>query len=313
MDLRLYEHWFYGRLPSQHMVAKAEHALKVIDDAVKAYNLDAVFALVSGGDDSLAMSQLCAVHDKFAGVIHIDTLTGITDTDAWKTGQPEAIATRHTITQAQCNKWELIIKAPFTRYEMLITKEGFPGAAAHSMMYRYLKERPLDQAKIEARKIGGKKVGFVTGIRKAESVQRMGYVESVHKDRHGIWIAPLSDWSHYEMKLFSYSFKVRNPVSISLGMSGECGCGAYATPDEYNVINHLYPKQAERIRAWETIASAAQPVMGFESTYCKWGHAQGRRISEKQLSLPMCESCIGGQVNRELSMVKLNRDLKKAG
>lgn len=311
MDLRLYPHWLLGRLPNQHMISKAEQAMKVIDSAVAEYKLDAVFALVSGGDDSLAMSQLAACHPRFAGLIHIDTLTGITDTDAWKTGQPESIATRHTIAQAQRNGWELIVKTPATRYEQLIVGNGFPGPAAHRFMYRYLKERPLAQAKIAARKIGGKNIGFVTGIRKAESVQRMGYVEAAHKDGQGIWIAPLADWTTYEMKMFSHTFEVRNPVSISLGMSGECGCGAYATPDEANVIRYLYPEQFARIQCWESIVQASYPLMGIASEHRKWGNAKGKRISEKQLALPMCESCIGGQVNRELSMVKLNRDLVK--
>jgi phosphoadenosine phosphosulfate reductase len=313
MDLRLYEYWVLGRLPNQHMISKAEQALKIIDSAVAEYKLDALFALVSGGDDSLAMSQLAACHPKFAGLIHIDTLTGITDTEAWKTGQPESIATRHTIDYAKRNSFELIIKTPSTRYEQLIVGHGFPNPPAHRFMYRYLKERPLAQAKIQARKIGGKTIGFVTGIRKAESVQRMGYVDATHKNSQGIWIAPLADWSTYEMKTFSHAFEVRNPVSISLGMSGECGCGAYATPDEANVIRHLYPEQFMRIQCWESIVQAAYPMMAIASEHRKWGNKDGKRISEKQLSLPLCTSCIGGQANRELSMVKLNRDLTKAG
>jgi hypothetical protein len=68
-----------------------------------------------------------------------------------------------------------------------------------------------------------------------------------------------------------------------------------------------------RIQCWESIVQAAYPMMAIASEHRKWGNKDGKRISEKQLSLPLCTSCIGGQANRELSMVKLNRDLTKAG
>jgi len=45
-----------------------------------------------------------------------------------------------------------------------------------------------------------------------------------HKQGSVIWIAPLIHWTTFEMNWFTHSIKAdRNPVSISLGMSGECG------------------------------------------------------------------------------------------
>lgn len=303
--------------PNENIKAKALNALSIIDVAIKAHNLDAVFALVSGGNDSMAMLLLTSLHEKFAGVIHIDTMTGITDSESWKTGQPESIATRHVIQTASDMGFDLIVKTPFTRYEMLIVKIGFPSAPMHLSMYQFLKERPLMQAKKDAKKIGGKRIGFVTGVRVGESDRRKVNVQTIHEWKNAVaWINPLWNWSNYEQRQFTeYAVKDKNPVTITMGMSGECGCGAYASPEEFRVIEHHYPEQAKRIRQWENIVDSSRQLMGIASQYCQWGNGNGKRIPDNQMELPgmeLCASCIGSQVNRNLNMHKQAKKLNQA-
>lgn len=293
---------------NQHMLQSVDTALQRITDAVDEHNLDAVFALVSGGDASITLMHLAMMHPRFAGVIHIDTLTGITDTDAWKTGQPESIATRYVTEQARQHNVKLIVKTPFTRYEQLIVKNGFPGAPMHQLMYQFLKERPLMQAKKDAKEITGPKFGFVSGVSMKDSIRRMGHVGLSQKNKTGVWINPCYNWSSYEFGMLqSVAVTNRNPVSVQFGMSGECGCGAYASPTEAKVIERIYPKQAERIKAWETLVTASRAMFNHELKFCRWGHAQGKRLNDNQLELPLCVSCQTQVVDREIVMRKIQK------
>ncbi len=289
---------------NQHMIEKVATALQRITDHTA--NIDGVFALVSGGDASTALMHLAMLHSKFAGVIHIDTLTGITDSDSWKTGQPESIATRYVRDQAKHHNIDLIVKTPFTRYEQLIVKMGFPGPPLHSAMYQFLKERPLQQAKKDAKTIAGNKFAFVTGVSVNDSIRRMGHVDVMQQTSVGTWISPCYDWTSYEFGLFAEAtVNKRNPVSVAFGMSGECGCGAYATPNEAKVIERLYPKQSERIKTWEQLVLASKPLFNHPNQVCRWGHAQGKRISDKQMELGLCVTCQTQVQDRELAMTKL--------
>lgn len=291
------------------MQDKIKEAHNTIQRAVDAYKLDAVFALVSGGDDSMAMLYASMNHPLFAGVIHIDTLTGVTDTDAWKHGKNESVTTRHVIETMTTLNIELIVKSPATHYDQLVTKHGFPGPSQHGVMYRYLKERPLRQAKKEAKKLGGERIGFITGERKTESIRRFRNVTDAHKSEGVVWIPAIKNWTKSDCLMVLALSKIsRNPVSIAIGMSGECGCGAYSSPSEKRVFDQLYPHTGKHIDFLETAVQHMANYNAIPQKFCKWGHGNGRRISDKQIELPgfeLCADCIGSQVNRELNMHKL--------
>lgn len=66
---------------------------------------------------------------------------------------------------------------PGKSYEELVTQFGFPyGAPAHGMMYRWLKERCIDQIVREEKTHQKDRIGFITGVRKLESARRVGNV-----------------------------------------------------------------------------------------------------------------------------------------
>lgn len=76
-----------------------------------------------------------------------------------------------------------------------------------------------------------------------------------------------------------------NPVKTSpLGMSGECFCGAFARPNELDMIRRVCPDVAEKIDRLAVIArEAGKP--------CVWGQAPlkpGLRVLETG---PLCSSC----------------------
>jgi len=309
--------------PNETIKAKMNESLSIINDAVNEYNLDAIFILLSGGNDSMALAHVASNHPIFAGVIHIDTQTGITDSDSWRSGTPDNIATRYTRDICKLNGWDMIVKTPATSYEQLIIEYGFPGPPQHSQMYRFLKERPLRQARKQARKIGGQSIGFVTGVRSLESTRRMGNVEEYTKNSEGIWISPLIHWTKSDCsQVIATMQQPKNPVSIIMNMSGECGCGAFATPDEKQVIDHHYPEHGKRIDHWEQGVKHFQASKGIKETHCYWGHAQGDRIigestvTEKQVKadgqsdfFSLCTDCMGSQFNRAMDMKLKKRRL----
>ena len=91
-----------------------EQAHELIDKALAEYKAETVWALFSGGHDSLVMSHVVSQHPAFGGVIFIDTLTGIQ-------------ATRDYIHEVAAQfGWRLIVKSPVTTYEQLIVTNGFP-------------------------------------------------------------------------------------------------------------------------------------------------------------------------------------------
>lgn len=268
----------------------ADKARRQIDAAVAEYKLDGVVALFSGGHDSLTCTHVASKHPLFKGVIHIDTGTGIPET--------------RRFVEETCKRegWDLIIKKPATTYEMLIIKHGFPGRAQHGYMYRMLKERPLKQALIQARKQWGvKKLGMAAGARMQESDRRMGHGQISRKDATGVWINHIWDWMALDCGAYMKTHKLaRNAVKDRMHISGECCCGSFARPEEKREMEIWYPEHAKKIEAWQTLVRTAHDL-GLNSipfNHQQWGngadHGKMTAIPDAQLELlPMCWFCRG--------------------
>lgn len=272
-----------------HSDLLADRARRQIDVAVTEYKLDGIVALFSGGHDSLTCTHVASKHPLFKGVIHIDTGTGLPQT--------------RQFVEETCKRegWDLIIQKPATTYEMLIVKYGFPGAAQHAHMYRYLKERPLAQAKTKAsQRYGCKRIGFITGVRSQESARRMGHVEAHHKDKAGVWVAIIHDWSALDCNQYVTTHHLpRNPVKDTMHLSGECFCGSFARPEEKRELEVWYPEHAKKIEAWQELVRTAVNL-GLSSipfNHQQWGHGGNlgkSAVPDEQLELlPMCWFCRG--------------------
>lgn len=217
------------------------------------------FALFSGGNDSL-----CATHVAFSlGIpnltaLHIDTGTGVPETRA----HVEATCVRQG--------WPLkIVSASDAKqsYVSMVLKWGFPGPGFHGRMYQRLKERPLrlaiKQARRECRRRRGKTFLF-SGCRLDESIRRMGTTERMQKRGSWIWLAPIYDWSKERCEQYmDEQDLVPSPVVDKLGMSGECLCGAFASPGELRRIERCYPHVGARIRDLERQVFAAGHTWGW--------------------------------------------------
>jgi 3'-phosphoadenosine 5'-phosphosulfate sulfotransferase (PAPS reductase)/FAD synthetase len=247
---------------------------QILAEAVDRFRPVRVFALFSGGHDSLCSAHLTSQTPRFDGCVHINTGIGIEET--------------REFVRATCRKhgWPLREYHPPMSYEEIVLRWGFPGPAGHSMVYGRLKERCLRQLVREHKTGRRDRVLLVSGIRRQESRRRMGYDEPIQADGARVWVAPLLNWSHDDKHAYLDAHALdRNPVVERLCMSGECLCGAFARKGELDEIAFWYPQAAARIRALEEKAAAV-------GVPCRWGQKPpngGRARTEPAVGL--CWSC----------------------
>ncbi|MBX9583427.1 MAG: hypothetical protein K2X87_24260 [Gemmataceae bacterium] len=105
----------------------------ILNRAVGEHRPVKVFALFSGGHDSLCAAHVASRTPRFDGCVHVDTSTGV----------PQTLE----FVRATCRAhgWPLREYRPPMSYEDIVLRWGFPGPAGHPMMYGRLKERCLRQ------------------------------------------------------------------------------------------------------------------------------------------------------------------------
>jgi 3'-phosphoadenosine 5'-phosphosulfate sulfotransferase (PAPS reductase)/FAD synthetase len=273
---------------------------EIIDGAIAAHNIDEIWAMFSGGHDSLVSTHIASSHEKFNGVLHIDTGIGIPQTQQYVIDVCDRFGW-------ECNIYRAIenTKADGTPdpifYRDLVLQWGFPGANLHQFMYSCLKERQIARFVRDRKKKGIKRIGLVSGVRTAESDRRnrklMSGSQMHHRVGMKVWIAPIILFTEEDCQAYMKSHALpRNPVKDNLCMSGECLCGAFAQRNELTQLEVFYPEVAERIRKLEKEVYPSFP-WGWEDQPPKWW--KNKQKSERleangQLNLftsPLCYSC----------------------
>jgi 3'-phosphoadenosine 5'-phosphosulfate sulfotransferase (PAPS reductase)/FAD synthetase len=254
-------------------------------DAVTGHHSASVWAMFSGGDDSLACAVLTARARTFRGCLHLDTGIGIPETQAFVSDTCRA------------QGWPLKIyraKDYGQDYAALAVRYGFPGPAAHFRMYIRLKERALRAFMRDHKTRWLDRVVLSTGARSSESDRRMGHVEQVRRDGAKVWANPIDTWSAFDcLDTIEAAGIARNPVVEVLHKSGECLCGSFAKPDELKEIELWYPRTAAYIHDIEARVRAA----GHRA--CVWGQRPPRerkrqpaqRDSAGRRVGPLCQQC----------------------
>ena len=253
----------------------------IILEAIERYKPRKVFALFSGGLDSLTSTHTAMASGLVDGVVHIATGTGIPETEQY---------VRDTASHL---RWDLHIYRPpldietgqrGEQYRNMVLKHGFPGPGAHRFTYTLLKERPLRALLRDYKEKRSDHIILITGVRSQESTRRMGHVEPIQKDGSKVWVAPIHAWSKLDCRQYADAHGLEiNPVVDLLRMSGECLCGAFAKEGEKAEIRCWYPQVAGWIDGLEADAKQA----GMPSVW-------GRRPSTHRLSpVPgmLCQDC----------------------
>jgi len=277
------------------------------------------FALFSGGYDSLVACHHAMEQDLADVILHANTLTAI----------PENTQFVRDVCEAY--HWPLrIIDSPKTLEEFALSTRngdpyGFPGNAAHSIAFRWFKERAFRQA---AKNNPARKPDLVTGVRKRESEKRMRTVtgETQEVDRF-IWKAPLWDKTDQWMKQYIQEYDLPRSIVVELlDRSGDCFCGSFA--DRFSELDrlknpwqHISSDQASTV--WNlfsldriipfvdalkefhdwlmAVEERVQAEIGTDEGYCWWGHpsddspalrtAKAELEKEEGCQVMLCESC----------------------
>jgi 3'-phosphoadenosine 5'-phosphosulfate sulfotransferase (PAPS reductase)/FAD synthetase len=250
--------------------------LTVISTAVAEHNPGSVFALFSGGHDSVTSTHIAAQHPAFTAVAHVNTGIGIEET-------------REYVRQVCRDQgWPLFeLKAPEGLYEERCREYGMPGGPQqHGIMYQLLKDDQIRTLVRTYSRFRGDRVGLVTGARQAESDRRMRvHPEHVRRERAQLWINPILDWTKADVDNYMTEVGLpRNPVVDKLHRSGECLCGALADPQELEWVGFWYPEVEARIRAIEL------DCFNRQLPY-RWGTKPSQPFEANQPMLPLCQDC----------------------
>lgn len=266
---------------------------QLVDEAIARYTTDkheivGVYLLYSGGSDSIVPAHL--LRDHIDGFIHVNTGTAIRQTTEHVREVAEAWGAPLHELRPRASYRDLVLgRVLVTRGETVGQPAwiGFPGPGgdSHRVMYRRLKDEPLQRFRRD--KVGRfgrrKKILYIAGMRWDESDPRFRNAEEIDPDGAIIWVSAVVHWTNAHMQEYRARYRCQqdhdhakhrmcdpdalpvNEVTEHLHMSGDCTCGAFAKPGELDEIRFFYPEKAAEIEDLEGAAAAA----GIPA--CKWG------------------------------------------
>ncbi len=256
-----------------------ESGLQVVERAYQ-YGALEIRPLFSGGHDSLCAVHLASQHPRFKGTVyHINTGIGA------------AYTRRFVESVCEAQGWMLQVFKSKDTYEQFIRDRGFPGPGRHDWVYNRLKGRCV-QSMVKGRA----PKAMITGCRSQESVRRMGVTAAIQMgevDRktgkrfnlNRIWTAPCHDWSTAEQQLYMDEFGLPiNKFKVAVGLSGECGCGAFAAPGEEELWREHAPEVGREIDRLTIIAKEC-------GMPCEWGKRPQNGEKTAASTGPLCSSC----------------------
>lgn len=248
-----------------------------IESAVAKYAPVKLFAMFSGGNDSLPATHYSMEHGAHA-VFHIRTGIGLKET------------TDFVIETCKAHGWPLVIKdPPKIDYRHMVLRWGFPGPGAHLYPYVWLKQRAIEELVRESKTKRSDRIGLLTGVRNTESARRMGYVQPIMKEKARVWIAPMFDFDTLRLVEYTRQHNLKiNPVTKLIGFSGECFCGAFAEqPPEVELekLRKHFPYLYEQIMVLQAEASIA-------GVHCQWGTRPPKLRDADQYDIPFMPLCV---------------------
>jgi 3'-phosphoadenosine 5'-phosphosulfate sulfotransferase (PAPS reductase)/FAD synthetase len=214
---------------------------EIVDRAIAEHKPVAIYVGFSGGNDSRAVTHWAMNNVPGCQPFHINTGIGIERTREY---------VRQTCRQQGWPLHEIRAKEDCGQdYDEIVKKHGFPGPDGHRYMYVLLKERAIDELVRRSNRKWLDRVMLICGARYDESVRRMGYGgQEVARKGAQVWVNATYWWSKAARDAYNATSGIpENPVSRQLGMSGECGCGAYAHPGELKLWRAVDPTFGERI------------------------------------------------------------------
>jgi 3'-phosphoadenosine 5'-phosphosulfate sulfotransferase (PAPS reductase)/FAD synthetase len=253
-----------------------DQARAILDQVIAEHQPSHMFALFSGGHDSLVSTHLTAQHPRFSAVVHINTGIGIEET--------------REFVRRTCERhgWPLLeYRAREGLYEERCLKWGMPGGPKHhEIMYHLLKGDQIQRLIRDHKRGRRDRIALVTGVRHSESARRMRlHPTPVRQVGARVWVNPILKWTGIDVSRYVDEHGLeRNPVVDKLHRSGECLCGALSDPAELDWIAFWYPDVAARIRNLER--QCYERGLPY-----RWGATRVAAPDPRQPMLPLCHSC----------------------
>jgi 3'-phosphoadenosine 5'-phosphosulfate sulfotransferase (PAPS reductase)/FAD synthetase len=231
----------------------------IINDLETIHKRTKFYSLFSGGKDSMSTTHWLDSIGKLEAVVHIKTNIGLQMTTDFV----------EEVCEKQGWKLHIIEPNPKFTYASHVLQYGFPLAGFHRLIMGKLKYKTMRDFALS---IDRKNHCLISGVRKFESVRRMGNYPYPIQEDSVLWFGcPM----FYKSSEETYRYVHENNLTISpayskgLGTSGECMCGSFATGGEKQMIRRLDSKLADYIEWLE------DGITRFGSKeakrYPKWG------------------------------------------
>lgn len=271
-------------------------------DSLSDKNIAGICSLVSGGNDSYTVAHL--FRSVTTHQVHANTGTGIEATREFvrataaewavplievhpKPGEGYFDLVRGTVMARSRTTGELVQTWP----------GGWPGPAAHALMFQRLKSRGLETVPHLFGISGSRndRLVFIAGRRRPESKRR---ATVPHLDPRGtvVWASPLAIWHKADLRAYRLLHKdvPVNPVAQILGMSGECGCLANATAEEPNRWRAAYPNDPfiQAVNAMEAELADRPDIPEYRKTW-GWGGSYDEPDAIPSLEGTLCSTNCG--------------------
>ena len=274
MQSKLFDVNITNKSPKRHRLRKKSYFQKDHDVKAKDFEgiiseaenlgLDTFIVGYSGGKDSGKVLHKLNNMGKLYGVLHLRTNTGVQITEDFVVDQCQKIGTK------------LFIREPTPlafSYVAYCLQFGFPGANMHSAIMKLLKYNTMKKF-IQEPEFKGKHPAIIGGVRKFESVRRLGSYNSPITQETDLWfVNPIFyETDEQVYKYFIENGLKRSPSYETLGFSGECMCGSFASRGEAQLLKQIDPERFAFIE-WIT-----EGIKRFGSKtakkYSKWGETQ---------------------------------------
>lgn len=239
-------------------------------------------ALCSGGKDSVAATHKTMTSGAADEVVFLHTRT---DPEQYHS----AIDATIDWIREWCreNDWPFrVVKAP-QRFEEITAEEGTPSPRTHFVIWRRLKDRPIDDVRKETQG----ELHCWTGIRRWESDRRMEVADAEGKrgDGRWYWHAPLVDWTDDDRDQYLAQHDIQ-PADVvqEIGRSCDCWCGCFGDRAELLDLEAAgFAEHAEYLRNLPTpndCPKEQQKWAGYNWEKHDWA-------ADDDLQMTLCSSC----------------------
>lgn len=300
---------------------RIKEAKDIVDRAIAQYSPDEILLGFTGGSDSLVLFHV--IQELGYDFRPFFCNVGIGVEEQWE------FIRRHCAEHDR----KLIEQGPtYKLYKQIIIQNGFPGPSMHGIIYNDLKEKSIRHIS----KFFEWKTIVLTGVRISESERRKINISADIQKKDGdkiVWVSPIINWDDDDKDEYLDTRKIeRSPVSQRLGMSYECGCGAYAKPGEKKMVSECYPAFGKLIDALQETLFAIGFTWGWddplpegkdyyevmekiypgytEMKLHKSVKAKNDKKKQPDLFMPMCHKC---EYSHNLSVMKIQAGFSSPG